>query len=265
MQREPGMDALSLGHRRLWLVGIAVAAFTATLLFVPAIPQDPSYHQFADQRSHLGIPNFVNVVSNLPFVLVGLAGFRDCMSRSPPGMLPELRSAYLTFFAGIALIGPGSAYYHLAPSNTLLLWDRLPMTIAFMAFFALIIGEYVSAKAGRVGLWPLVIAGAASVVYWAATESRGYGDLRPYGLIQFLPLVLIPLILIWFPATFEGSRYIWGLLLAYLAAKLAEWLDAAVFELLEPLSGHSLKHLLAGLGTYSMLLAIRRRQPVSID
>ncbi len=259
MEREPGMD-VPLNCRPLWLVGIVVVAVAATLQWVPAIPQDPSYHHFADRRGHFGIPNFFNVVSNLPFLLVGLAGIRECSGHSAPGMLPRLRPAYLTFFAGIALIGPGSAYYHWAPTNTTLLWDRLPMTVAFMAFFTMIIGEYVSEKAGRRLLWPLVIVGVASVFYWAITESRGHGDLRPYALVQFLPLVLIPLILIWFPPRFEGPGYVWALLLAYLAAKLAESMDAVVFELLEPINGHSLKHLLAALGTYSMLLGIRRRQ-----
>lgn len=259
MQREPGMDAVSLNPRVLCLAGIALAACAATLALVPAIPQDPGYHQFADRHGRLGIPNFFNVVSNLPFLLVGLAGLRDCSGRSPPGMPPRLRPAYLMFFAAVALIGPGSAYYHWAPSNSTLLWDRLPMTVAFMAFLVIIIAEYISEQAGRRLLWPLVITGAASVLYWAFTESRGQGDLRPYALVQFLPLVLIPLILLWFPSRFDGSVYIWGVLLAYLAAKLAEWMDAPVFGLLQPVSGHTLKHLLAALGTYGMLLRIRRR------
>lgn len=255
------MEISALDRRVIWLFGISAAALVAMLL-APSIPQDPGYHQFADQRAWLGIPNFWKVVSNLPFVLVGWAGVREFIGRSPRGALAALRPAYVTFFVGIALIGPGSAYYHWAPDNASLLWDRLPMTIAFMAFLTLIIGEYISSEAGRAMLWPLVIAGVASVVYWAVTESSGHGDLRPYGLVQFLPMLLIPLILLWFRPKLSGSGYIWAMLLAYLAAKLAEWLDEPVFRLLAPLSGHSLKHLLAASGTYSIVLAVRRRRPL---
>lgn len=229
------------------------------LLLLPPIPQDPAYHDFADQRGWLGIPNFFNVVSNLPFVLVGVRGFHDSNGRLRAGMLAGLRPAYPTFFAGVALTGVGSAYYHWNPNNSSLLWDRLPMTIAFMALFAVIVGEFISVRAGRTLLWPLILAGAASVFYWGETESLGQGDLRPYLLVQFLPLLLIPLIMMLFSPALVGTVYLWVLLLAYLAAKVAEWLDAPLFELLAPLSGHSLKHLLAAMGTYSFLLAVRRR------
>ena len=53
----------------------AVTALIAVAgLLLPRIPQPQSYHVFADQRSFLGIPNFANVVSNIPFAVVGLWG-----------------------------------------------------------------------------------------------------------------------------------------------------------------------------------------------
>lgn len=244
------------------LLGLAAASVVAALLS-PPIPQDPAYHRFADGTRGLGLPNFWNVVSNIPFLLVGLAGVHDCARTSPPGILQRLRPAYVTFFAGIACIGPGSVYYHWAPDNTSLLWDRLPMTIAFMAFSAIIIGEHFSQDLGRKLLWPLVLLGILSVLYWAGTEALGRGDLRPYALVQFLPMILIPLVLLWFPPALEPTAYLWGMLAAYLVAKVLEWLDARVFELLAPLSGHSLKHLVAALGAYFFLLAIRRRRPTN--
>jgi hypothetical protein len=239
-------------------LGLTAIAIVGAFL-LPPIPQDPAYHQFADRQTRLGVANFWNVVTNLPFLLVGVAGLVELFRGTPPGALRELSTGYRVFFAGITLIGPGSAYYHLAPDNDTLVWDRLPMTIAFMAFAALVVGEHISRSAGQKLLWPLILAGIASVFHWQVSERAGHGDLRPYGLVQFLPMVLIPLILLMFRSPFSGTKYLWGMLVAYLAAKLAEFLDEPLFRVFDPLSGHALKHLLAALGAYCFLLAIRRR------
>jgi hypothetical protein len=244
------------------LLGLAGLAVVGAFL-APAIPQDPAYHEFADRRTYLGVANFWNVVTNLPFLWIGLAGLCEFRRETPGGILPEQATGYRVFFAGIALIAPGSAYYHLAPDNATLLWDRLPMTIAFMAFFSVIVGEYISRPWGRKLLWPLVLAGAASVFYWQATERAGHGDLRPYALVQFLPMLLVPPILLMFRSSFNATGYLWAVLAAYLAAKAAEFLDEPIFRTLDPLSGHALKHLLAALGAYCFLLAIRQRREIS--
>src|SRR5450631_1035735 len=110
------------------------------------ITQDPGYHDFADRRGMINIPNFYNVLSNLPFVVIGIMGMRLAGSERATGGLPELRVLYLTFFIGVFLAGFGSAYYHYHPDNQTLLWDRLPMTIAFMALFSAIIGETISPR-----------------------------------------------------------------------------------------------------------------------
>jgi hypothetical protein len=243
------------------LLGITVLAAIGIFL-VPAIPQDPAYHEFADRSRWFGVPNFWNVATNLPFLLVGLAALREFARGLPDGMLPELRTSYLAFFIGIALIGPGSAYYHLNPNNTTLVWDRLPMTVAFMAFVAVIVGEYISHRAAQILLWPLILLGIASIVYWHMTEQFGSGDLRPYGLVQFLPMLLIPLILLLFSPSFTGTGYVWALLGFYAVAKLTELLDEPIFRVLYPISGHALKHVLAALGAYCLLLGIRRRKPI---
>ena len=180
------------------ILGIAMLVVIVSL-FLPPIPQDPAYHDFIDQRTLYGVPNFWNVASNVPFVIAGLLGLLLLAGRRPvPGGLPELRTAARVFFTGVLLTGFGSAYYHLEPSNASLFWDRLPMTLSFMAFFAMIIGENLSPGLGRALLWPLLAVGVLSVVYWHITERAGHGDLRPYGLVQFLPMVLIPVILLTF-------------------------------------------------------------------
>lgn len=239
------------------LIGFALLAVVGTYLLIPAVPQDPSYHQFADRNTRLGVPNFWDVITNLPFLLVGVVGIR-ALHRGELTILPELRSGYQAFFIGVALVGPGSMYYHLSPGNATLVWDRLPMTIAFMAMLAFVIGEYVSVPAGRLLLWPLLVIGMISVLYWHSTELLGRGDLRLYALVQFLPLLLIPAILLLFRSAFTHAASLWTLLGVYALAKLAEYLDEPIFRLL-PLSGHSIKHLLAAAGVYWFLLGLRRR------
>ncbi len=173
------------------LLLLSVSGILSVFLFQP-IAQDPVYHHFADSRQYAGIPNFWNVISNFPFVVVGILALYCLVKRKPQGMFQELFINKLTFFLGIFLTGIGSSYYHLHPANETLLWDRLPMTISFMAFFSIIIGEMISLKAGKAFLVPLLVIGIVSVLYWHITEGKGRGDLRLYGLVQFLPMLLTP-------------------------------------------------------------------------
>lgn len=240
------------------LLGISlVTALLASAL--PPIPQNPQYHQFADKATLLGIPNFWNVASNIPFVVVGIVGLMaDPLA---PGRLPELKAQYTAFFIGVFLTGLGSGYYHWNPNNQTLVWDRLPMTLSFMAFLCIVIGEYLSIRAGERLLWPLAILGVASVLYWQKTELDGHGDLRPYALVQFLPMPLIPLILAWIPSRFSSARYLWLAILAYGIAKLLEHFDHDIFRLFGFVGGHPLKHIAAAIGASFVYLALSRRQP----
>lgn len=242
----------------LVIVGIACLCIVL-MAFVPRIPQDPAYHLFADQRTLAGVPNFWNVMSNIPLLLAGLFGIAVATRPNRAGGLDELRGAYFAFFVGAALSGPGSAWYHLAPANDTLVWDRLPMSIAFMAFFAIIVGEYISPRAGRRLLWPLVACGIMSVVYWGYSESIGEGDLRPYAIVQFLPVLLIPLIMIVMRSPFSRNTYIWAILGSYVVAKLAEALDAWVFRT-GLISGHSIKHLAVAAAPLVLAIALHRRR-----
>jgi hypothetical protein len=247
---------------RLALLGLlGLAAVIAVALQAP-IPQPATYHGFADQRRLLGIPHFWNVVSNLPFLLIGLAGVHAVAVRRTPGGLDALRSAYLWMFLGVAAVAAGSAYYHLAPSNASLTWDRLPMTIAFMAFFVIVVGEHIDPRWALRLLPPLLLVGAGAVLYWHSTESAGHGDLRPYLMVQFVPLAVIPLVLLLFPSRVSGVGYLWGVLAAYVLAKLFELADRPLFSLGEWVSGHTLKHVAAAAGAYVFLLALKRRPPM---
>ena len=225
-----------------------------------AIPQDLEYHDFADQRRLLGIDHFWNVVSNLPFLLFGYIGLRGLCNGYIMQFPKPLLNCYGLFFLGIAATGFGSMYYHLQPSNETLLWDRLPMTIAFMAFFSLIIGEYIDENIANKMLLPLLLLGLASVVYWHITEQAGYGDLRPYAFIQFAPMILIPYILLTRPARYSHQHYIWMMLLTYLLAKIFEVLDDQLYLIGGFLSGHSIKHVCAAFGLYFFYLGLKQRQ-----
>jgi hypothetical protein len=240
--------------RRLLLGSVAIAAIGVVFWLGP-IPQDPGYHEFADRRAWLGIPNFWNVATNLPFLFIGLLG----LSWRPRLLSEALRGHYTILVIGVALVGVGSAYYHWAPSTPSLVWDRLPMTVAFMALFAAVVQDRVSERLGRVLLWPLMAAGAATIAYWYWSETAGRGDLRPYAVVQFLPMLLIPLMLLLFRGKGLRDAWLWATFGAYVLAKIAEHFDAAIFVATGFLSGHSLKHLLAALAVWSAIRAFLKK------
>lgn len=242
-----------------YIVPVLVIVSIAAVFFLDPIPQDPAYHQFADERSVFGIQNFLNVVSNITFLLVGGAGILTLRSRTNASIVDELYPVYLVFFAGVVLTAFGSGWYHLAPGNPTLVWDRLPMTVAFMSLFALLIGEQISVPAAKRLLFPLLLLGAASVLYWAATEALGRGDLRFYVLVQFLPLLLIPLILLAYQSPFDRTGFFWGMLVLYVTSKIFESLDQYVYQFGHVVSGHTLKHIVAALAPLLFLYGIRRR------
>ena len=219
------------------------------------IAQDPAYHQFADQRTLLGIPNFWNVVSNVPFIIVGALGFQFAWENKQE----PLRIVWLAFFAGIFLTAFGSGWYHLAPNNVSLAWDRLTMTIGLTSFVAIVIGEYLSVDWGKRLLVPLLLAGAGSVLYWIHTESQGAGDLRPYAAVQFLPMLLVPIIVIARRAHSDLGPFIVCMIAVYFVAKAPEHFDAQVFAADNLLSGHSIKHVLSALAPVCLLVGLRKR------
>ena len=249
-----------ISQRSILVIAAAVLSIAAVFLFTSAIPQDPAYHQFIDGRELLGVSNFWNVVSNLPFLLVGAFGLILVYRHADEVCVTSCEMAYLVFFAGIFLTAFGSSYYHLAPSNETLLWDRLPMTIGFAGLVSIITAEFISASAARRLLLPLLIVGFASVEYWAWTESRGVGDLRPYALVQFLPMLLIPVILLTHRPVIGSARYFWWMLAFYFVAKLLEFFDANVFALGGLISGHSLKHVAAAMTPAIFLYALLERR-----
>ena len=244
---------------RIFLLLLSLILTTLVFILVPPVSQDLKYHNFVDQRSFAGIPHFWNVVTNIPFLVIGLKGFFKIQRQELTGMLPELFRAYLAFFIGLVLIGLGSGYYHLNPSNSTLVGDRMAITITFMSFLVLIIGESISTKTASRLLFPLIFLGLASVIYWDITENLGMGDLRFYALVQFLPMLLIPLMLLCYGSCLSGSRWIFAIIMVYGTAKIAEFYDQQIYDLIG-FSGHSLKHIIAAFGAFLFLKGLEVRK-----
>ena len=217
--------------------------------FLQPIHQDPAYHCFADGRDWLGIPNAWNVLSNLPFVIVGLVALQWLAHQTVPH-----RKMWTVFFIGIALTGFGSAYYHWNPNNDTLVWDRLPMTVSFMSFFAALVAERLSERTGKWLFVPLVALGIGSVDYWHVT-----GDLRLYALVQFGPPLLIAGMLATRPAKYLRTCDVVIVLGWFVAAKVLEQADAWVYSASGVVSGHALKHFAAATAGAWVLRALYKR------
>ncbi len=227
----------------------------AVFMLIPEITQDPRYHDFADTRTMFGIPNFFNVASNLLFLAVGLAGLALCLRHRAFGA----RASWIVFFTATALVAFGSGYYHGWPSDSTLLWDRLPMSIAFMALLAALLSEHRDAPAERVILPAAIAAGLFSILWWHST-----GDLRIYASVQLAPLLAIVVLLAGFRARHtHRASLAYGLAL-YVLAKGAESADGAIATLTAgAISGHALKHLLASLAILCIYVMLRVRAPVA--
>lgn len=243
-------------------LGLAVALAWAGVLTLPPIPQDPAHHRLADRRSLLGIPNGLDVLSNLPSGVVGLLGlatlFGRAGGRAGPVVEPAAARSYAVLLAGVALTTVGSGYYHLAPDHARLAWDRLPMTVAFVGLVTAMLAERVSPRLARL-LGPLLLLGVGSVAYRYWSELRGGGDLRSYALVQFGSLLVVVLLLLLYPARYPGTGYLLAGLGLYAGAKLLEAAAAEIQALGQVVSGPTLEHLAAGAGAACVVAMLRVR------
>ena len=252
---------------RLWLLGGSFILCAIAAVVVPAMPQPLSYHAFADCRTIWSVPNFFNVVSNLPFLVGGAMGLAIIWKGGGAFLDPREQLPYLVFFLGALLTSAGSAWYHLAPDNPRLVWDRLPMTLGFAGLVAAAAAERANLRLGLRSLWPLLALGAGTVIYWYATERAGAGNVIPYAAYQGWSILVIVLLIFVFPA----RRYSHGALLLWAAgwyglAKVFETCDLGIYRLTGGLlSGHTIKHLLAAGAVFAIVrqLRLRRALPVS--
>jgi hypothetical protein len=243
-----------------FLLGTVSFVSIIVLFFCKPILQDENFHHFADVRNIFSVTNFWNVISNLIFLLIGIAALQKLHSNKL-AVVTQIRAAYYFFFIGILLVAFGSAWYHYNPNNTTLMWDRLPMTIAFMSLLSIALAEFISVTAGRIGLIPFLITGIFSITWWQYGEQQHHGDLRLYALVQFLPILLLALLFLFGHSVYNTK---WGYLTlfgAYVLAKLAEHFDAGIYKLTGGLmAGHFLKHIIIAIGLYLFVVYLQKRK-----
>lgn len=236
----------------------------AIMFLLKPIPQPPEYHAFAYQKSWLGIPHALDVLSN---ILFGLAGLWGLVLLWRPGKIQFVdkreRWPWLGVSIGLILTAFGSAYYHLAPDNTRLVWDRLPMTIVFMSYAAALITERVNKSLG-LWLWPLLVAlGFYSVFLWHISELRGISDLRFYvGIQEFAILVSLIMLLTASPYTRTWDLAV--VVALYGLARLCEISDQEIYRITGGIvSGHTLKHMAAALAGFWLIHMIWKRKMIT--
>ena len=234
----------------LFLFGLI---FLIGILLMSPIVQNQSYHQFCDNKILFNINNFWNVISNLPFFIVGFLGIYNIK------VIAENRVQYLVFFIGVLFVSIGSAYYHFNPNNDTLIFDRLPMTLVFMALTSIIISEFINVEIGRKLLIPMLLLGLSSVLYWIYFE-----DLSLYVFVQFYPMLVIPIVLICFKSSYTHVYGYWLLYVFYIVAKGCEYYDNRIFSILKGLSGHSLKHVISAIGLYVLYRTFIKRVTLKI-
>ena len=249
---------------RLGLITVLSLVSIVALFSLPPLPLAAGYHSFADGRTFLGIPNCFDVLSNIPFMVAGVLGLVWLLhpSSNSSFMFQSERLPYFIFFTGVTLTGFGSFWYHLDPNDERLPWDLLPMTCCFTAMIGAVFMERISVSAGRTLLLPLLVLGIASVAYWYATEAHGHGDYRFYLFVQFYSPALIAVIIALFPSRYTHTNYLVGAFFLFVLAKLFELFDSQIYSATQVISGHTLKHITAGVACYWILLMLQRRRPI---
>ncbi len=237
------------------LVLVVLAALLPILyLGLAPIRQPSGYHDLADQRSILGIGHFWNVVSNAPFLVIGLMGLALLRRKSE-----EAGAAWATLFAGTALVAFGSGWYHTHPNDATLIFDRIPIGVAFMGFFTALLVEHLDGAARRTAhrlLVPLVLFSAAAVAWWYAS-----GDLSLWVWVQAAPMLAAVLFLALVRGRYTHRRYLAYAFACYAAAKLFELADRPLMQWSGGLmSGHALKHLAAAAGVWCLYVMLRERR-----
>jgi hypothetical protein len=237
---------------------LAITMVAALMLLHGPIAQPAHYHEFADQSLWAGIPHAADVLSNLGFAMVALWGAARLWPQRNHPALRNARVGYGLFLMALLLTSIGSTYYHLAPDDWRLVWDRLPIALACSGLLAGVRAQLMPNVHVRVEIVGLTVLALASVMWWYVGQRSGSGDLRPYLLLQAAPLLLIP---VW--QTIHGpardDRLCFGLALAlYVLAKIAELHDHEIHVLSGQISGHTIKHLAAAAAAWTLVARLVR-------
>lgn len=236
-----------------WWLALGVAAF-----LVPRLPQPAAYHGFADARAWLGVPHVGDVLSNSAFFVVGFAGLLAlAFGRARAAFdRPWQATPYAAFFFGLVLVAIGSGYYHWAPSDATLFWDRAAMSVTFSALAAIFLADRVAQGWGVSRGLPLLVAlGLGAVLAWRLT-----GDVTYYFVgCQLAPLGSILLtVLLFRRGRTTDERGLFALAALYGLAVIFEQLDGPIFALGHAISGHTLKHLAAAMAVAQVVPMLGR-------
>jgi len=244
------------------LISITVFILIALIIYGP-LTTPARYTILADQRSWLGIPNAWNVLSNIPFVLIGIWGLWSLLKPESIYFNDQKEKLfYVLFFIGVFFVSILSSYYHWMPNNYRLMWDRFPIAFAVSAVVIAIMSERINLAFGRLIIWPFLLLALFSVYYWYYTITLGREDLRIYSFILiFLPITLMPLVLLLFKSPYTQTRYIWFALITFILARISEAYDFIIYNFTQhAISGHSLKHLLLALSCLLILIYLIKRK-----
>jgi hypothetical protein len=243
------------------LIGIALALYGVLRLVFGPLPQDPSYHILADTRRCGPIPRAGDVLTNLSILAAAVAGL---FLRGRMHVEREERAAYALLVGGMLLTALGSAYYHWAPGDARLVWDRLPMTLVLAALLTFLLADRIDPVFATVALWPVAALGATSVLWWAWTRWQGADDLRLYLIVRIGTGVAIAFLLLLRRGRYTAAPWLWAALALDIVMTVAERLDNEIYSETGMLvSGHNVKHLLAGVLLGCTLAWLALREPSS--
>jgi hypothetical protein len=211
-------------------------------------------HPFIDARVLWGVPNALDVLSNLAFVPLGAAGL--WVLHRAPSVHSAARQSATVFFIGLLLTCISSSIYHWAPSVWGLAVDRAGMAVAFAGVLGLAAAERISLRAAP-WVWSVVLlAGLIAIML-----NYAMGVMAPWIAVQFGGMAVV----LWAAAQPRRAGAVgvrWGVVIAiYVVAKCLELGDEAVFHATGGLvSGHSLKHVVASLAALPVIAALRHNR-----
>jgi hypothetical protein len=133
------------------------------------------------------------------------------------------------------------------------------MTLVFMSLLSATIAEFINRKTGTWLLAPLLLISILRVWSWHLGELKGQGDLRLYFLVQYYPMLAIPLIMLLYydPSHKPVLRPLCWVVIWYVIARVFEQEDWQIYSLGGWVSGHTLKHLAAGVSTVYLVKLFR--------